>query len=129
MPADSISTRPWTGSCGKQECKNRKLPLDALALWEVHELTLRSHRPDDPQNCATGRHLWNYYLPKIPEIRDVLSSVLNELSLPGPWNAPGAAVSTIDQPLAAAAVGSTGLWTPEAQTAGQPSKLWLPGQE
>jgi len=114
---------------GKQECKNRKQPLDALALWEVHELMLRSQHPDDPQIAQLANTLWNYYLPKLPEIREVISGVLNELSLPGPWNAGAAAVSAIDQPLAAAAVGSTGLWTPEAQTAGQPSKLWLPGQE
>jgi hypothetical protein len=31
--------------------------------------------------------------------------------------------------LAAAGVATSGLWTPEAETAGQPSKLWLPGQE
>lgn len=114
---------------GKQECKTRKQPLDALALWEVHELMLRSQHPDDPQIAQLANTLWNYYLPKLPEIREVVAGVLNELSLPGPWNRVGAAASAVDQPLAAAGVGSTGLWTPEAQTAGQPSKLWLPGQE
>ncbi len=101
---------------GKQESKNRKQPLDALALWEVHELMLRSQRPDDPEIAQLANILWNYYLPKLPEIREVVSGVLNELSLPGPWNA--GAVATAIEPLAGAGVGATGLWTPEAQTAG-----------
>jgi hypothetical protein len=113
---------------GKQECKDRKQPLDALALWEVHELMLRSQRPDDPQIAQLANTLWNYYLPKLPEIREVVTGVLNELSLPGPWNS-GAAGAAAMEPLAGAGVGTSALWTPEAQTAGQPSKLWLPGQE
>jgi hypothetical protein len=113
---------------GKQECKNRKRPLDELALWEVHELMLRMQRPDDPQVVQLANTLWNYYLPKLPEIRDVLTGVLSELSVPGPWNA-GAPATAAVEPLAGAGVGSSALWTPEAQAAGQPSKLWLPGQE
>jgi hypothetical protein len=113
---------------GKQECRNRKQSLDALALWEVHELMLRSQHPGDPQLAQLANTLWNYYLPKLPEIREIITGVLNELSIPGPWNE-GAAAPSVVEPLAAAGVGSPGLWTPEAQTAGQPSKLWLPGQE
>jgi tetratricopeptide (TPR) repeat protein len=113
---------------GKQECKNRKLPLDALALWELQELMVRSQRRDDPELGQLAGVLWNYYLPKLPEMRETLVSLFSELALPGPWNAEGAAAPSIDQPLAAAGAGSTGLWTPEAQAAGQPSKLWLPGQ-
>src|SRR5262245_15348023 len=113
---------------GKDECRNRKQALDALALWEVHELMLRSQRPDDPKIVELANSLWNYYLPKLPEIREVVMGVLNELSIPGPWNAAAAPVGATE-PLAAAGVGSSSLWTPEAQTAGQPSKLWLPGQE
>jgi hypothetical protein len=113
---------------GKQESKNRKLPLDELALWEVHELMLRTQRPGDPEIAQLANTLWNYYLPKLPEIRDVVTGVLNELSLPGPWNAPSSPIMAAE-PLAGAGVGSAGLWTPETQTAGEPSKLWLPGQE
>ncbi len=113
---------------GKQACKDRKQPLDALALWEVHELMLRSQRPGDPQIAPLANTLWNYYLPKLPEIREVVTGVLNELSLPGPWNGGSAGAAAVE-PLAGAGVGSAALWTPEAQTAGQPSKLWLPGQD
>lgn len=111
---------------GKQESRNRKQPLDAIAIWEIHELMLRAQRPDDPQIAQLANTLWNYYVPKLPEIREVVAGILNELPLAGPWNA-GAPVAAAES-LAGAAVGS-GLWTPEAQTAGQPSKLWLPGQE
>jgi hypothetical protein len=106
------------------------LSLDTLALWEIQELMLRSQRPDDPQTEVLANTLWSYYLPKLPEIREVLAGVLDELSLKGPWNS-GEMPLAGTAPLAAAGVGSSGLWTPEtqAQAAGQPSKLWLPGQE
>ncbi len=113
---------------GKQEVKNRKQPLDALALWEIHELLLRSQRPDDPQTSQLASLLWNFYVPKLPEIRNVVLGVLNKTSLPGPWNA-GAVSEAAGEPLAVAGVGSSALWTPESQPSEQPSKLWLPGQE
>jgi len=93
----------------------------------VHELMLRAQHPDDPKITDLANGLWNYYLPKLPEIREIVMGVLNELSIPGPWNAAAPVGAT--EPLAAAGVGASSLWTPEAQTAGQPSKLWLPGQE
>jgi tetratricopeptide (TPR) repeat protein len=113
---------------GKQECKARKLPLDTLALWEIQELMLRSQRPDDPQTEVLANTLWNYYLPKLPEIREVLAGVFDELALKGPWNSPEAPLAGA-APLAAAAIGSTGWWTPGGKATAQPSKLWLPGQE
>jgi hypothetical protein len=112
---------------GKEACKARKQPLDTLALWEIQELMLRSQRADDPQTLVVANTLWNYYLPKLPEIREVLVGILDELSLRGPWDSAEALAGTA--PLAAAGVAPSGLWTPETQSAGQPSKLWLPGQE
>ena len=89
---------------------------------------LRSQRPDDPQTAVLANTLWNYYLPKLPEIREVLAGVFDELSLKGPWNS-GQMPLAGAAPLATAGVGASSWWTPEGPTAGQPSKLWLPGQE
>lgn len=113
---------------GKQECKAHKAPLDELAVWELQELLLRTQHPDDPAIIELANTLWNYYVPKLPALREQLIGILTELSLPGPWNASAIPVGAAE-PLAAAAAGSSALWTPETQTAGQPSKLWLPGQE
>jgi hypothetical protein len=113
---------------GKEAAIARKLPLNEIAMWEIHELMVRSHRTDDPQVAEIAARLWNYYVPKLPEIREMIVGVLSELSLPGPWNNPVTPIGA-PEPFAAAAVGSSGLWTPEADTAGQSSKIWLPGQE
>lgn len=113
---------------GKEAAIARKLPLNDVALWEIHELMIRSQHESDPRVAEIAAKLWNYYVPKLPEIREMIVGVLNELSVPGPWNSPVQPIGAT-QPLAAAAVGSSGLWTPEGETAGQPSKLWLPGQE
>jgi hypothetical protein len=116
------------GARGKEAAIAKKLPLNELALWEIHELLIRSQSAGDPRVAEIASRLWNYYVPKLPEVRDMITGVLNELSIPGPWNSPVQPVA-VNEPLAAAAVGSSGLWTPEAEPSGQPSKFWLPGQE
>jgi hypothetical protein len=111
---------------GKQEARARQYPFEQLVTWELEELMLRDEEPGDPQIAELANRLWTYYVPKLPEFRDVIITLLSEISLPGPWQ--GAAVTGPQgEQLAAGAASSGGLWTPEAQTAGQPSKLWLPG--
>lgn len=113
---------------GKQDSLSRKLPLDMVALWDMDELLLRSRDPNDPRLAEIAAKLWNYYRPKLPEATKVITSLLNHVQIPGPWN--GAAGEGLQsESLAGAGVGTGGLWTPEAEAAGQPSKLWLPGQE
>lgn len=111
---------------GKQEARARQYPLEQMVTWELEELLLRNEEPEDPHVAELANRLWNYYAPKLPEFREVISGLLTEIGLPGPWQ--GAGISAAGDSLAAGAVTSGGLWTPEAQTAGQPSKLWLPGQ-
>ncbi|MBI3863674.1 MAG: SEC-C domain-containing protein [Planctomycetia bacterium] len=114
---------------GKEAAIAQKLPLNEVALWEIHELMLRSQHADDPRVAEIASRLWNYYVPKLPEVRDMIAGILEELALPGLWNDPVQPIGA-GQPLASSAVGGQGLWTPESeQPAGQPSKLWLPGQE
>jgi hypothetical protein len=114
-------------SRGKEASKARKQPLTEQALWEVQELMIRSQRPDDSQLNQIANTLWNYFIPKLPEVREMIVGVLNQLSIPGPWNSTPQLGET--EPLATAGVAGSGLWTPDAETAGQPSKLWLPGHE
>jgi hypothetical protein len=114
---------------GKEAAIAKKLPLDEIALLEIQELMIRSNKAEDPRVPEIASRLWNYYAPKLPELRDMLVGLLGELSIPGPWdNSPGQPIGA-NEVLAEAAVGSSSLWTPEAEPAGQSSKLWLPGQE
>ncbi len=113
---------------GKQEAKARKQPLEALVMWELEELMLRAKSPEDPKLAEIAASLWNYYRPKLPNAAELIVGVLNQLELPGPWNAAGAAVGEVES-LATAGTTAGGIWTPEAQSSGETSKLWLPGQE
>lgn len=111
----------------KEAARARRASLDSLLLLEFEELAVRMRNPEDPKLAELAGTLWNYYRPKLPEAAPTIAAILNRVGLPGPWNAPAdaAAVPTLE----AAGVGSSGLWTPEAQApAGEPSKLWLPGQ-
>lgn len=113
---------------GKQEAKSRKQPLEALVMWELEELMLRAKSPEDPKLAELAATLWNYYRPKLPNAAELIVGVLNQLAIPGPWNAAGAAAGEVES-LATAGTTAGGIWTPEAQAPGQTSKLWLPGQE
>jgi hypothetical protein len=95
-------------------------------LFELEELGLRSRNPEDPAIPGLAASLWNYYRPKIPNSTEVIAGILNQFNVPGPWNVPEVAAGEADPLAAAAAAG--GIWTPEAESAGQPSKLWLPGE-
>lgn len=113
---------------GKQAAKARKEPLDTLVLWEVEELVLRSRDRSDPKLNELAATLWNYYRPKLPGSEALIANVLNEFELPGPWNQAAGALVGGDAALAGAGTASGGIWTPEAPSAAEPSKLWLPGQ-
>jgi tetratricopeptide (TPR) repeat protein len=113
---------------GKEAVKARKQPLTDQALWELHELMIRSQRPDDSQLIPIANTLWTYYIPKLPEVREMIVSVLHELEIPGPWKDSLQLVQP-NEPVAAVGVGSSSWWTPEGGAARQPSKLWLPGQQ
>ncbi|MGQ0635541.1 MAG: tetratricopeptide repeat protein [Planctomycetaceae bacterium] len=113
---------------GKEASRARRAPLNSLLLWELEELALRARDPDDPQVLQLAANLWNYYRPKLPDAAAMIAGLLNELNLPGPWNAPPESIAAADMP-ATAGVSAGGIWTPEAPApAGEPSKLWLPGQ-
>jgi hypothetical protein len=113
---------------GRQESKSQKQPLEELVIWELEDLMLRVGNPNDPKLAELAATLWNYYRPKLPKLTAMIAGLLNHAQLPGPWNVAESGAPESES-FAGAGVGGGGLWTPEAQTSGQPSKLWLPGQE
>jgi hypothetical protein len=113
---------------GKQVTKSQKQPLESQVVWEIQELIMRSADPNDPQLAEIAAKLWNYYRPKLPRLATLITNLLKNFRIPGPWNV-GVGAGPEPESLAGAGVGAGGLWTPEGEAAGQPSKLWLPGQE
>lgn len=125
---DVASTLEWI-TRGKEYIRAKKGSLHDLVMWELEELMQRAEDPDDPQLPALANSLWNFYAPKLPQFREVIAGMLNELGLPGPWNSPTVAAGPMEELAAAGTTApDTGLWTPGAEPASQPSKLWLPGQ-
>jgi tetratricopeptide (TPR) repeat protein len=82
--------------------------------WVMREFQFRIEDRKDPELPGLVEHIWNYYGGKIPQIRDAMRPVLDELEIPIPGETAG------------------GLVLPESATAaassGGESKLWLPGQ-
>ncbi|MBS0265423.1 MAG: hypothetical protein JSS02_26040, partial [Planctomycetes bacterium] len=116
----------WTLK-GKQAAIEKHDSVQNMLLWELQELGLRKHFPDDSEVPALAAKLWNYYLPKLPEARSIIEFVLKDVTAPGPWNS---AVPELVTGTAADASSGSGLWTPEsAAAASGSSKLWLPGSE
>ncbi|MFN0053646.1 MAG: hypothetical protein ACKV0T_15815 [Planctomycetales bacterium] len=113
----------------KQAARDAKIPLLELLDFEFREVALRiAVDESDPQIATLAETIWTYYRPKLPEAAALISAVLLNLELPGPWNQQGL-VSGSAEPLAVGAVSEpTGLWTPGSQTPGEPSKIWVPGQ-
>jgi tetratricopeptide (TPR) repeat protein len=105
----------------KASYAGEKLSFQERVTVELRELRFRSADPRDPQLVALLQHILNDYAPKIPELREQLVELARSLNL----SVPGATAPPSLEPLTAG-----GLWTPEsAAGAGQPGKLWLPGQD
>ena len=81
----------------------------------MREFQFRIEDRKDPELPALVEHIWNYYGGKLPQIRDAMRPVLQELEIP----IPGETAGGIVLPESAAAAASSG---------GE-SKLWLPGQD
>lgn len=77
----------------------------------TREFEFRIEDPSDPELPNVIDRLWNYYGSKLPELRDSLSVVLQELKLP----IPGETASGIVLPdsMVAGATSGSKLWLPE----------------
>ncbi|MDA1017788.1 MAG: hypothetical protein O3A00_25440 [Planctomycetota bacterium] len=102
--------------------------FDRLFQWRLRELRFRLEEPTDPEIPGLMKHIWNYYGPKLPEIREHLATLVEAYGLDQPWDDEAEAV--------AAAVGvesgsesAGGIWTPEKPAEGSGQSLWVPGQE
>lgn len=83
--------------------------------WAMREFQFRIEDRKDPELPALVEHIWNYYGGKLPQIKDAMRPVLQELEIP----IPGETAGGIVLPESAAAAASSG----------DESKLWLPGQD
>lgn len=108
-------------SKGRQVIQQEEHGLRDLCLWDLEELALRVEDLSDPLLPATAHRMWQAYSLKLPEFRPILTGLLQISKLPGPWNQAAASA----EPSRVA----EGIWTPDAQPVGGPSKLWLPGQD
>lgn len=82
--------------------------------WTMREFQFRIEDRNDPALPALVDRIWNYFGGKLPEIRESVGPVLEELGIPVPGQTAGGLVLPGSEPAAAAAGGE--------------SKLWLPGQ-
>lgn len=85
--------------------------------WTMREFQFRIEDRNDPAIPALVDRIWNYFGGKLPEIRDSVQPVLEELGIP----VPGQTASGLVLP------GSENA-APAGAAAGGESKLWLPGQ-
>ncbi len=99
--------------------------FDERLTWEMRELSLRIEDRDDPKVKELIHHIWNYYGQKLPEIRENLRPLLEELGLPAPGETESGIILPGTSAVSEAAAAAT---SPDAPQEGG-SKLWLPGQD
>ncbi|MGE3316699.1 MAG: tetratricopeptide repeat protein, partial [Planctomycetaceae bacterium] len=104
------------------EAGDKEKLFEAKLEWTLREFNLRLEDPEDPGLNSVVRHLWNYYVPKLPKLASHIAEAMNRFGLPAPEGEPeGAIGSTTDG----------GIWTPSPAGASAEGgrKLWIPGQE
>jgi tetratricopeptide (TPR) repeat protein len=109
-------------SKGKEaaETGDRDKLFEAKLEWALREFNLRLEEPDDPGLNGIVRHLWDYYVPKLPKLASHLTEALARFGIQAPEGDAGVGFgSTTD----------AAIWTPAAATSETGNKLWLPGQE
>ncbi len=78
------------------------------------------------------KNIWDYYGPKLPQIREHLDSLVDLYDIDPPWDSEGDAVAAAAGINATGSESEGGIWTPgepAAATSGEGGKLWVPGQE
>lgn len=109
---------------GTEHAGTQENAFEEVLQWKLREVTLRLEEPDDPELPSLLKHLWEYYGPKVPQLRTYLATITQTYGITPPWDDEDEIVSPEDS--------GKGIWTPEgtAESGQQPkSKLWLPGQE
>lgn len=110
---------------GKEYAAGQERSFELTLQWVMRELTLRVEDPSDPALGPLLQHINDYYLPKLPELRPTVSTLVAAFDIPAPWEASG------EPSVAGSGPVTTGLWTPGGEqpaAADATRKLWLPGQ-
>jgi len=103
---------------------DKEQQFEARLEWTMRELSLRLEEPEDPGLAPLLKHIWEYYVPKLPRLASHLTELLATFGL----RPPAEAGVTADVGFGSTTEG--GVWTPEARpSADAGKKLWLPGQE
>ncbi len=106
---------------GRDFDRNRNQPIEAFAIWDLREATVRLWEPSDPQGPQILKRMWEETAVKLPYLRNVLQALVQSARMDPPWE------DGIIQP--GKPVDTGGVWTPGEQPAGEKSKLWIPGQD
>jgi len=109
------------------ESTDKESLFEARLEWTMREFAFRLEDPEDPDLDSLLKHIWEYFVPKLPRLAEHLTGLLESAGLRPPLEAESVVAAN-------AGFGSTteaGIWTPGAAPTGQGSdkKLWLPGQE
>ncbi len=109
---------------GCESAQGQNQAFEIEMNWRLRELSLRLEDPSDPELSPLLKYLWEFYVPKLPQLRQHLESVVALYEIPIPWG-------SAQVPEAAAGVTlNSGLWTPESpEEVETGKKLWIPGQD
>jgi len=109
---------------GREIAKTGENAFQRTLEWVIQELTVRLEEPDDPEIMPLLRHIGDYYLPKLPELRDEIEAMAELCGVTPPWFGD-------DKPATAVGAAQGSLWTPDRHTpepAAAAKRLWLPGE-
>jgi tetratricopeptide (TPR) repeat protein len=115
---------------GRELAESSEKAFENVLQWKMREMVFRLNDPDDSELPSLLKHLWEYYGPKVPQLRTSLATVVNTYGLKCPWED---GTSIVTPQTASGASAQEKIWTPDAQNdpASEKSekKLWLPGQD
>ncbi|MFN0196389.1 MAG: SEC-C metal-binding domain-containing protein [Planctomycetaceae bacterium] len=113
---------------GQELAKQAEKAFEKGLEWCMREVAARLDDPQDSKLNSLLMHMWNYYAPKLPDLRHYLTEMLKTVKLTPPWEQSSGLVTS-------STPGTTnpnpGVWTPQSpgESPSGSSKIWLPGQD
>ena len=111
---------------GKEWIGSQEDSFERLFQWRLRELRFRLEEPTDPEVPSLMKHIWDYYGPKLPQIRQHLTELVDLYELDQPWDDEEEAVAI---GVEGGSESEGGIWTPDNPAEGSGQSLWVPGQE
>jgi tetratricopeptide (TPR) repeat protein len=105
----------WNAQIEQEIHSGSAHPFEARLMCKLRELRIRveSQAPETLRDLLV--HLWETYTPKLPQLRQQLSELVQSVGIDAPWES--------------AIITAGGGWSPAAATTPDaPKKLWWPGQ-